>query len=196
MRYTPALAALVSGARRGLGSLGPGSLSFNSKRPGGARAPGPGSHLPWASPGAPVSLALLPLPSRTPRPAACLHTSCMRTRRSRTSSSATLPHPLAASSPSSAPSGQSAARSLTRRRFPPETLRQATRETISEILERPNPARRNRSCPRAVKKAQSRYKRKTGPASTRHTGPPLLVTRAPKPYIPGISDTLTSANIK
>ena len=77
---------------------------------------------------------------------------------------------------------------MTRRRFPPETLTQATLDTISEILERLNPARRNRSCPRAVKKTQSRYKKKTGPASTRHTGPPLLVTRAPKPHISDIPD--------
>ena len=68
-----------------------------------AGAPGPASHLPWAGPGAPESLALPRLPSRTPTPAACLHTSRRRTRRSRTSSSATLPSPLAASSPSSAP---------------------------------------------------------------------------------------------
>ena len=59
------------------------------------------------------------------------------------------------------------------------------RDTVSEILERPNPPRRLRSCPRAVKKPYSRYKKKTGPASVRHTGPPLLVTRAPRPYTTG-----------
>ena len=80
-----------------------GGVSLNTTRPGLTLAPGPGSHLPWASPGAPVSLALPPLPSRTQSHSACLHTSRRRTRRSRTSSSATLPNPLAASSPSSAP---------------------------------------------------------------------------------------------
>ena len=40
------------------------SVSLNTARPGLTLAPGPGSLLPWASPGAPVSLALLPLPSR------------------------------------------------------------------------------------------------------------------------------------
>ncbi|GAB2736929.1 hypothetical protein GCM10027199_04250 [Amycolatopsis magusensis] len=67
---------------------------------------------------------------------------------------------------------------MTRRRFPPGTLRRATREAISEILERFNPARRNRSCPRAVKKTQSRYKKKTGPASTRYNAPPVITIRA------------------
>jgi hypothetical protein len=68
-----------------------GGVSLNTTRPRLTLAPGPSSHLPWASPGAPVSLALLPLPSHTPRPAACLHTSRRRTRRTRRSFVAALP---------------------------------------------------------------------------------------------------------
>ena len=37
---------------------------------------------------------------------------------------------------------------------PPRRLAAATREAIEEILERPNPARRERTCPRAVKRPQ------------------------------------------
>ena len=38
--------------------------------------------------------------------------------------------------------------------FSPRRLAAATREAIEEILERPNPARRERTCPRAVKRPQ------------------------------------------
>ncbi len=41
-----------------------GGVSLNTPRPGLTLAPGPGSHLPWASPGAPALLALPCLPSR------------------------------------------------------------------------------------------------------------------------------------
>jgi hypothetical protein len=59
----------------------PGQRGTDSS-PVDTRLPGPG-------PGAPESRALHPLPSHRPAPAACLHTSRGRTRRSRTSSRAT-----------------------------------------------------------------------------------------------------------
>ena len=57
-------------------------------------------------------------------------------------------------SPSYAHSASSAA-GYRRRLFPPRRLAAATREAIEEILERPNPPRRERSCPRAVKRART-----------------------------------------
>ncbi|WP_239014962.1 hypothetical protein [Archangium violaceum] len=60
-------------------------LSLNTTRPGVTLVPGPTAHMPWASPGAPEWPAPRKPPSRTPRPAAGLHTSRRRTRRSRTS---------------------------------------------------------------------------------------------------------------
>ena len=57
-------------------------LSLNTTRPGVALVPGPGSHMPWASPGAPDSPAPRGPPSRTPIHSACLHTSRRPTRRS------------------------------------------------------------------------------------------------------------------
>ncbi|WP_309243017.1 DEAD/DEAH box helicase [Hyalangium versicolor] len=68
-----------------------------------ALAPGLASHRQSPVPGASPSRPSLVLPSRTPIPAACLHTSRRPTRRSPTSSSATRHSPLAASSASSAP---------------------------------------------------------------------------------------------
>jgi hypothetical protein len=38
--------------------------------------------------------------------------------------------------------------------FPPQRLTTKTRETVEEIIERPNPERRQRSCPRALKRAR------------------------------------------
>jgi hypothetical protein len=52
------------GRGRGIRSLGCGGVSLNTKRPGVALAPGSGSHLPWAVPGAPKSRAPLWLASR------------------------------------------------------------------------------------------------------------------------------------
>ncbi len=52
------------GRGRGIRSLGCGGVSLNTMRPGVALAPGSGSHLPWAVPGAPQSRAPLWLASR------------------------------------------------------------------------------------------------------------------------------------
>ncbi len=54
--------------------------------------------------------------------------------------------------PSFVASARSAARSRTRRGFPPGRLAAALAETIREINERPNGPRRNRTCPRKVKR--------------------------------------------
>lgn len=45
---------------------------------------------------------------------------------------------------------------------------------MAEIVRKPNPARRHRTCPRAVKRARHnnyRVKRPDEPASIRHPGP-------------------------
>ncbi len=53
-------------------------------------------------------------------------------------------------------------------------------ETILEILERINPERRQRSYPRAVKKARSRYKqKKPDQIGIRYDAPPLILIRPP-----------------
>jgi hypothetical protein len=70
---------------------------------GGPRAGATGAHSPWATPGAPQSLSPLLLPSRTPTPAACLHTSSTRTHPGRTSCAAARPGPNGVCPPSSAP---------------------------------------------------------------------------------------------
>jgi hypothetical protein len=80
--------------------------------------------------------------------------------------------------------------------FPPTTLEQANRETISEILEKLNPPRRHRSCPRAVKKTHSRYKKKTGPASTRHNSPPSITIHTPTHLRQTSTPSSTSKNTK
>lgn len=50
---------------------------------------------------------------------------------------------------------------------------------IAEIAERPNPARRNRTCPRAVKRHRLSPHRIKHPddTNTRHPGPPTLQLR-------------------
>jgi hypothetical protein len=48
---------------------------------------------------------------------------------------------------------------------------------LAEIARKPNPARRHRTCPRAVKRARHnnyRVKKSGEPASTRHHGPPTI----------------------
>lgn len=68
-------------------------------------------------------------------------------------------------------------------------------ETITEILERRNPPRRHRSYPRAVKKSQSRYKKRTsGYSGVRHRGPTLVVIRASIPYVAGITGSTRDAD--
>ncbi|MBM7776264.1 hypothetical protein JOD54_006468 [Actinokineospora baliensis] len=65
--------------------------------------------------------------------------------------------------------------------YPPNRLTAAITETISEIVERPNPPRRERSHPRAVKQARSRYKqKKPDQAGTRYDTPPRIVIRKPR----------------
>jgi hypothetical protein len=68
-------------------------------------------------------------------------------------------------------------------------------EAVSEILERVNRERRDRSYPRAVKKARSRYKqRKPDYVGVRHSGPALVVIRAPEPYVLTVPPGLTRRN--
>jgi hypothetical protein len=72
----------------------------------------------------------------------------------------------------------SAARSPTRRIFPPERLKKATEATITEILERLN-THRDRTYPRVVKRARHnsyRVKRVTD-IGTKHDGPPTVELR-------------------
>jgi len=70
--HTPTLAALPMRTQQAMSH----GLSLNPTRPGVALGPGPTSHMPWASPGAPESPAPLVLPSRpanTLKPASTLH---------------------------------------------------------------------------------------------------------------------------
>src|SRR5258708_30441465 len=60
----------------------------------------------------------------------------------------------------------SAARSPTRRDFPPSRLRNALAATSTEILERLNPPRRNRSSPRVVKRVHVHAYRAKRPSDT------------------------------
>ena len=78
--------------------------------------------------------------------------------------------------PSYAHSASSAARLPGRRLFPPRRLAAATREAIEEILERPNPPRRERSCPRAVKRALHNVHPMKKPAqkNIHHNSPPTI----------------------
>lgn len=68
-----------------------------------------------------------------------------------------------------------------RRIFPPEHLDQAVADAINEIIERPNPPRRLRSCPRVVKRQRyTSYRIKRGTDScTRHTEEPAIQIIAP-----------------
>lgn len=72
----------------------------------------------------------------------------------------------------------SAARSPTRRIFPPERLKKATKATITEILDKLN-ERRHRTYPRVVKRARHnsyRVKRVTDTGTT-HDKPPTVELR-------------------
>jgi len=62
--HTPTLAALAMRTQQAMGQ----GLSLNTRSFGVALAPGPGSHMPWARPGAPQSPAPLVLPSGTSIP--------------------------------------------------------------------------------------------------------------------------------
>jgi hypothetical protein len=60
--------------------------------------------------------------------------------------------------------------------FPPQRLAAKTQEAIEEINERPNPPRRKRSCPRALKRATHnsyRLKRPTD-KNIAHDSPPTI----------------------
>ena len=72
----------------------------------------------------------------------------------------------------------SAARSPTRRIFPPQRLKKATEATTTEILEKLN-QRRDRTYPRVVKRARHnsyRVKRATD-TGTKHDGPSTVELR-------------------
>src|SRR5256885_7487511 len=79
-------------------------------------------------------------------------------------------------SPSSAVFVSSAARSPTRRVFPPHRLDRALQETREEIQERLNPPRRNRTYPRVVKRHRSIDRRIKRPHHRQilHDSPPQL----------------------
>jgi hypothetical protein len=66
--------------------------------------------------------------------------------------------------------------SLGRRVFPPNRLATCLRHAIAEILQRPNPARRNRTYPRVTKRARaSRFPRKLlSHSNIRHESPPEI----------------------
>jgi len=71
--------------------------------------------------------------------------------------------------------------------FPPEDWNQAIPDVLAEITRTINPRRRNRTCPRAVKRARHnshRVKKPTNHASTRHAGPPTINIRGltPQPH--------------
>jgi len=76
---------------------------------------------------------------------------------------------------SSAPSGSSAARSEARRLFPLRLIA-AIREATEEILERPDPERRERSCPRAVKRARFNHYhvKRQDQKNITHSSPPTI----------------------
>jgi hypothetical protein len=65
--------------------------------------------------------------------------------------------------------------------LPPSRLARATAEAITEILERPNPPRRHRTCPRALKRRQhNAYPLKRAKdTTTRHDRPPEIHIHAP-----------------
>jgi hypothetical protein len=73
-------------------------------------------------------------------------------------------------------SGLFAARSRTRRLFPLQRLLAATRAAIKEILERPNPNRRERSYPRKVKRTRhnSFTMKKPEDKNVSHGSPPTI----------------------
>jgi hypothetical protein len=64
--------------------------------------------------------------------------------------------------------------SLGRRVFPPNRLATSLRHAIAEILQRPNPPRRNRSYPRVTKRTMmSKFPRKQiSHNNIRHKSPP------------------------
>jgi hypothetical protein len=58
----------------------------------------------------------------------------------------------------------------------PQRLEKATREALKEIGERPNPPRRERTCPRAVKRTQHTafLMKKREQKDIKHDSPPTI----------------------
>jgi hypothetical protein len=78
--------------------------------------------------------------------------------------------------PSSAHCAPSGVPPPVQRPFPPEDWNDAIPE-VAEITDKINPERRNRTCPRAVKRARHnsyRIKKPDEPSSTRHPSPPTI----------------------
>lgn len=75
---------------------------------------------------------------------------------------------------------------MSRRPFPPDRLSAATAAVFAEMLERLNPKRRMRTCPRVIKRARHNAYRvkKPGDHGTRHHGPPAIRLLSPvKPQL-------------
>src|SRR5512138_3129946 len=84
--------------------------------------------------------------------------------------------PIPTTCPSYEATARSAARLQTRRAFPPERLADALAETIDEITEKRLGPRRNRTCPRVIKRYRAhshRIKRTTDKIQV-HTDPPKI----------------------
>src|ERR1700712_3823937 len=94
----------------------------------------------------------------------------------------TPPGPTPTTYPLSAATAPSAARSPTRRAFPPKTLAAALAETTHEITDRPNPPRRHRTYPRVVKRYRAHHhclKRTTDHGQLHNGHPRSTSTRSP-----------------
>jgi hypothetical protein len=65
---------------------------------------------------------------------------------------------------------------MIRRRFPPDHLTAITAAAFAEMLERLNPPRRLRNCPRVIKRARHNSYRvkRPGDGSITHTSPPTI----------------------
>ena len=65
---------------------------------------------------------------------------------------------------------------MSRRPFPPDHLPAITTAAFAEILERLNPQRRMRTCPRVIKRARHNTYRvkRPGDAAVTHTSPPTI----------------------
>src|SRR5680860_216761 len=83
-------------------------------------------------------------------------------------------------SPSSARCVSSVVTSPDRPLFPPDHLEQALADARAEILERPNPPRRQRTNPRAIKRhGHNSYPvKKNRHTAQRHAEPPTIVVLA------------------
>ena len=70
---------------------------------------------------------------------------------------------------------------MSRRPFPPDRPSAAAAAVFAEILERLNPQRRMRTCPRVIKRARHNAYRVKKPADhgTRHDGPPTIRLTSP-----------------